>query len=77
MGEDGAEYPDQDAPLELDVYTANYASDPQRTDNGIEVYLDCKGAIEPPMETTLRRVLLEELDKLDLTLALKPVMHTE
>ena len=31
------------------------------TDHGVELYLDCKGAIEPPMSLALRRVLHEEL----------------
>jgi hypothetical protein len=74
VGENGVEYADQEAAASAGEYTANYASDPERTGNGIEVYLDCKGAIEPPMEETLRRVLREELDRLDLTLTVRPVM---
>ena len=77
VGEDGVEYPDQNAALTAGVYTANYASEPRRTDNGIEVYLDCKGAIEPPMEATLRRVLQEELERLDLNLSVNAVIYNE
>jgi hypothetical protein len=77
VGEDGVEYPDQDAALNAGVYTANYASEPERTENGIEVYLDCKGAIEPPMAVTLRHVLQDELERLDLNLTVKPVIYSE
>ena len=39
----------------------SYVSDPEVTDRGIEVYLDCKGVIEDRMAATLREILVEEL----------------
>ncbi|MBM6405269.1 hypothetical protein JQN72_13565 [Phycicoccus sp. CSK15P-2] len=39
----------------------SYVSEPEVTDDGIELYLDCQGSIEDPMAVTLRTVLAEEL----------------
>lgn len=39
----------------------SYVSDPEVTEAGIEVYIDCKGVIEDSMAATLRRILAEEL----------------
>ena len=41
----------------------NHVSDPEVTDNGVEVSVDCKGSIEDPMTEALRRVLREELEQ--------------
>ena len=55
-----------------DLYTPNYAADPKITPEGVEGYLDCKGGIEPAMGATLRRVLLEELSRLDRPARVRP-----
>ncbi len=39
----------------------SYVSDPNVTERGIDVYIDCKGVIDDPMSATLRRILTEEL----------------
>jgi len=44
------------------LYTPNYVSDPKVTGRGVELYLDCKGAIEDPMAVTLRTILRQELE---------------
>jgi hypothetical protein len=55
-----------------DLYTPNYAADPRLTPEGVEGYLDCKGGIEPEMGATLRRVLVEELSRLDRPARVRP-----
>ena len=55
-----------------DLYSPNYAADPRITPDGVEGYLDCKNAIEPAMAVTLRRVLLEELSRLDRPARVRP-----
>ena len=64
VDETGAEHPDfdaADAALSSGLYTPNYCSGPQVTEHGVEMYLDCKGAIEDPMAKRLREILREEL----------------
>ena len=59
----GTEYPTQ-ADVEKaeqlhvpgDFYTPNYVADPRVVANGIELYVDCKGVIPPPMGATFRRI---------------------
>lgn len=66
VGEDGNEYTDADAETVManDIYTPNYVSDVTVDEDGrAELYLDCKGAIEPPMAERLRQVLREELPR--------------
>jgi hypothetical protein len=61
VGDNGAEDLDLEEAAQADIYTPNYVSDPRITEAGVEVYVDAKGAIDPPMAATLRRVLQEEL----------------
>ncbi|WP_239456343.1 hypothetical protein [Nocardioides solisilvae] len=62
VGEDGREYADVEEAATKGVYTPNYVSDVEVDERGrVGFYLDCKGAIEPPMAARLRQVLLEEL----------------
>ena len=44
------------------LYTPNYVSDPEVTRRGVELYLDCKGAIEDAMAVRLRTILRQELE---------------
>lgn len=53
-----------EAHAEGDLYTPNYTADPVVTAAGVCGYVDCKGAIEPAMGETMRRILREELRKL-------------
>ena len=70
----GTEYPTQ-ADVEKaeqrhvagDFYTPNYVADPKVVDDGIELYVDCKGVIPPPMGATFRRILREELQRAGIT----------
>lgn len=49
------------AAVDAGADSPSYVSDPEVTDRGIEVYLDCKGVIEDTMAATLREILVEEL----------------
>ena len=65
VDETGKEYPDDaslDAAYLSDLWTPNYVSDPRVTAEGVELYIDCKGSIEPPMVLAFRKILQEELD---------------
>jgi hypothetical protein len=64
VDEEGVEHTDatMDQAYAAGLYTPNYVSDPEVTDAGVEMYLDCKGSIEDPMAETLRKVLREELE---------------
>ena len=82
MGVDaeGVEHPDQegvDAALLAGGDTPSYVSEPESTANGIEVYLDYQGSIEPAAEETLRRILREELERLDLDLEVHAVVDPD
>ena len=46
---------------EDEYYTPNYVSSAHMTPDGPEIYLDCKGQIEPEMTRKLVEVLVEEL----------------
>ena len=48
-GADGVEYEDIDVAYERSIYTPNYTSEPQVTEFGIKLYVDCKSVIEDPM----------------------------
>jgi hypothetical protein len=50
-----------------DFYTPNYVADPKVLDHGIELYVDCKGVIPPPMAATFRKILREELERSGIT----------
>ncbi|MGH9278997.1 MAG: hypothetical protein ACRD12_12940 [Acidimicrobiales bacterium] len=50
-----------------DFYTPNYVAAPKVLDTGIELYVDCKGVIPPPMAATFRRILREELQRAGIT----------
>lgn len=66
----GAEHRDQESvvsAVEAGVAVPSYVSDPRITDAGIEVYVDCSGAVEPPMAERLRAILREELDAAGVT----------
>ncbi|GAB3440202.1 hypothetical protein GCM10027517_14490 [Phycicoccus ginsengisoli] len=65
VDEHGREYQDEaalESAAEADLYTPNYVSDPKVTADGVELYVDCKGAVEEPMAATFRKVLREELE---------------
>ncbi len=70
VDESGTEYPtegDVEKAEQLhatgDFYTPNYVAEPKVRDDGIELYVDCKGVIPPPMGATFRRILREELER--------------
>ncbi|GAB3669263.1 hypothetical protein GCM10027596_41230 [Nocardioides korecus] len=75
VDEDGREYPDLAvihtgsgmASVDADdagVYTANYVSGIVEDEDGNPgFYIDCKGAIEPPMGAKFRQILVEEFRK--------------
>ncbi|HUQ64028.1 MAG TPA: hypothetical protein VM121_09755 [Acidimicrobiales bacterium] len=73
VDEEGREYPTEESlaagtlegPREL--YSPNYVADPKILDNGIELYVDCKGVIPPPMAATFRRIVREELVRARIT----------
>ena len=69
VDERGAEHRDVYASPPLDqsgetLYTPNYVADPVVTARGIRLYVDCKGAIEPPMRARFISILREELASL-------------
>lgn len=55
----------------------SYVSDPEATERGIEVYVDCKGVIEDAMAATLRNILTEELAAAGYTGRVSAVIHTQ
>lgn len=66
VDEDGVEHSDDRdfPPLDSrgrELYTPNYVSDPTIVARGIELYVDCKGVIVPPMRDRFLRILEEEL----------------
>jgi hypothetical protein len=70
----GAEYPTEaevEKAEQLHVaggfYTPNYVAAPKVVDDGIELYVDCKGVIPPPMGATFQRILREELQRAGIT----------
>lgn len=67
VDETGREHPDweaAEAAMMQDLYTPNYVSDPEPTDAGLRVYVDCKGVVPDGMATTFHRILREELGTL-------------
>jgi hypothetical protein len=80
VDETGVEHPDNagaEQALEHDLYTPNYVSDPEVTEAGVEMYLDCKGSIEDPMAETLRKILREELEAAGLHAHVRAVTYDE
>lgn len=51
-----------------DAYTPSFVSDPESVTGGVAMYLDCKGWVSPAMATTLKQILLEELERTGLEL---------
>ena len=43
------------------ISAANYVSDAQVTERGVEIYIDCKGSVEDPVAVALRTVIAEAL----------------
>lgn len=65
VGEDGREY-DAEALSrgDIDIYTPNSVSDVSVDENGNPgFYVDCKGAMERPMASRFRQILLQELEQ--------------
>jgi hypothetical protein len=62
VGQNGSEGLDPQEAAAADIFVPSYVSDPRVTEQGIEIYVDGGGAIDPPMAATLRRVLQEELE---------------
>ncbi len=56
-----------EAALARGLYTPNYVADPIQVEDGLELYVDCKGWISEPMRLTFRRILAEELTAAGLT----------
>lgn len=69
VGADGRMYTDgiPEAEPGEEIYTPNYASDVTLAQRGPWLYLDCKGYIAPPMAETLKRILVEELERAGVT----------
>ena len=63
IDDDGHEHPDMEAAAAAGRFTPGYVSDPVLTEEGIRVYVDAKGGIDPPMAHALREVLREELER--------------
>ena len=62
VGQDGSEGLDPEEAAAADISVPSYVSDPRVTEQGVEIYVDGGGAMDPPMAATLRRVLREELE---------------
>jgi hypothetical protein len=68
VDETGVEHPDlvsTEAAGMAGLYTPNYVSEPEVTDAGVQMYLDCKGAIPDPTAHKLRQILKETLERVD------------
>ena len=59
--EDGIEHQSDDAVERSGLYSPNYVADPEMRPDGVRLYVDCKGVIEPAMAETFRQILREEL----------------
>jgi hypothetical protein len=55
----------------------SYVSDPEVTERGVEVYIDCKGVIEDAMGATLRKILTEELAAAGYAGRVSAVVHAQ
>jgi len=55
----------------------SYVSDPEVTERGVELYVDCKGVIEDAMGATLRKILTEELAAARYAGRVSAVIHTQ
>ena len=70
VDETGVEHRDAaslESAAERDLYSPNYVSEPERTEHGIELYVDCKGGIDAPIRAAFLRILVEELEGAGLT----------
>jgi len=57
VAETGVEHTDEaslHAASSADLDTPNYVSDPELTDQGVQMYVDCKGVVAEPMAVKLR-----------------------
>jgi hypothetical protein len=64
IAEDGRELTPEEADAEAgEIYTPNYVSDIRMAARGPWCYVDCKGAISPPMRERMIAVLVEELER--------------
>ena len=63
IDQDGHEHPDMEAAAAAECFTPSYVSDPVLTEDGIRVYVDASGGMDPPMAHALREVLREELER--------------
>jgi len=59
--EDGIEQESYEAVERSGLYSPNYVADPEIRPDGVRLYVDCKGVIEPAMAETFRQILREEL----------------
>lgn len=59
--EDGTEHQSDEAVEASGLYSPNYVADPEIRPDGVRLYVDCKGVIEPAMAETFRQILREEL----------------
>lgn len=50
-----------DAAIDAGLNAPNYCSPPKVTDGGVQMYVDCKGAIDDPMAFKFREILQHEL----------------
>lgn len=44
------------------ISAASYVSDAEVTDHGVELYIDCQGAVEDPVAIALRAILADVLE---------------
>lgn len=69
VGEDGLDH-DPDEAAQAYIYTPNYVSDVTfGADGSAELYVDCKGIMEPAMAARFREILVEELSEHGITRA--------
>ncbi|MBD3784395.1 MAG: hypothetical protein IE926_15840 [Micrococcales bacterium] len=60
-GTEHASYDSLSAAVVDGLDSPSYVSDPEATDLGVEVYVDCNGVIDDDMARTMRQILTEEL----------------
>lgn len=59
--EDGTEHESDGGVERSGLFSPNYVAEPQVLSDGVRLYVDCKGVIEPAMAMTFRHILREEL----------------
>ena len=77
VDETGVEHVTGEALESGELYSPNYVSDPEITSRGIEVYVDCKGAIGDAMADKLREILVEELSAVGYAGTVSAVTHPD